>query len=245
MGRTTSRLNVFLGVETSNSSGQINGGGIAADGSFSIGNVPPGDYVLRVREQGGGSPGSEVASMPITVSTEDLTGLHLTTRPGATIRGRVVWEGGSPRPASPMRISTRSSEWSPGPLAGETTITYLDLENGTVREDGTFELGGIVGRVLFNAGAQSWTLKSVTFNGKDITHTGIDAASFEGDERVVIVMTDMATNVSGTAQDARRQPLSDYVVVLLPQRTIAGMGATRFTRLLRPDENGTFRRASR
>jgi hypothetical protein len=110
-GRPAAGLNVFLGVETSNSSGQINGGGIAADGSFSIGNVPPGDYVLRVREQGGGSPGSEVASIRVSVSTRDLTGLHLTTRPGATIRGRVEWDGSSPRPTAPMRISTRSAEW--------------------------------------------------------------------------------------------------------------------------------------
>ena len=140
-----------------------------------------------------------------------------------------------------MRISTRSAEWSPGPSAGETTITYLDLENGTVREDGTFEVGGIVGKVLFNAGAQPWSLKSVTLDGKDITTTGIDAATLEGDARIVIVLTDQATNVTGTAQDARRQPVSNYVVVLLPQRTIAGMGATRFTRLLRSDDNGTFR----
>ena len=118
-GRSVSGLNVFLGVQTSNSSGQINGGGIAADGTFSIGNAPPGDYVLRVSQQGGGAPGSEVASMPISVSTQDLTDLHLTTRPGATIRGGVQWEGGSPRPTSPMRVSTRSAYWSPGPLAGE------------------------------------------------------------------------------------------------------------------------------
>jgi hypothetical protein len=240
-GRTASGLNVFLGVETSNSSGQINGGGIAADGSFSIGNVPPGDYVLRVRAQGGGSRGSEVASMPISVSTQDLAGLHLITRPGATIRGRVEWDGSSPRPTAPMRISTRSADWSPGPLAGETTITYLDLENGTVREDGTFELGGIVGKILFNANARSWFLKSVTVDGRDVTSTGIDAATLDGDQRVLIEMTDKAATLSGTARDARRQPVSDYVVVLLPEQAIAGMGATRFTRLLRADENGTFR----
>jgi hypothetical protein len=240
-GRSVSGLNVFLGVQTSNSSGQINGGSIAADGSFSIGNVPPGDYVLRVRQQGGAARGSEEASMPISVSTEDLTDVRLTTRPGATIRGRVEWAGNSPRPTSPMRVSTRSADWSPGPLGGESTITYLDLENGTVREDGTFELGGIVGNVLFNAGAQPWSLKSVTFNGGDITNTGIDAASLEGDERVVIVMTDVTTNLSGTAQDAaRRQPVVDYTVVVVPQQAVTGMAAMRYTRALVSDESGGF-----
>jgi hypothetical protein len=238
-GRSVSGLNVFLGVQTSNSSGQINGGGVAADGSFSVGNVPPGEYVLRVSQLGGSAPGSEVASMPISVSTQDLTDLQLMTRPGATIRGRIQWEGSSPRPTSPMRVSTRSANWSPGPT-GESTITYLDLENGTVRDDGTFELGGIVGNILFNAAAQSWSLKSVRFNARDITNTGIDAASLEGDERVEIVMTDRVTNLSGTAQDGQRQPVREYAVVLLPQQAMTGMGATRFTRVLRPDENGSF-----
>jgi hypothetical protein len=47
--------------------------------------------------------------------------------------------------------------------------------------------------------------------------------------------------VSGAVQDTRQRPVVDYVVVLLPQRPIAGMAATRFVRLLRPDQNGTFR----
>jgi hypothetical protein len=240
-GRSVSGLNVFLGVRTSNSSGPISGGGIAADGSFSMGNVPPGDYILEVRQQGGGARGTEEGSMPLSVSTQDLTDLRLTTRPGATIRGRVEWAGNSPRPTSPMRVSTRSADWSLAPLGGESTITYLDLENGTVRDDGTFELGGIVGNVLFNAGAQAWSLKSVTFTGRDITNTGIDAASLEGDERVVIVMTDVATNLSGTAQDAaRRQPVTDYTVVVLPQQAITGMAAMRYTRVLLSDESGGF-----
>ena len=108
--------NVFLAVQTSNSSGQINGGAIAADGSFSIGNVPPGDYTLRVRQQGGGTPDGEVAWMPISLSTDDLTGVQLTTQRGVTLRGRIEWDGSAPRPTTTMRVSTRLAEWSGGPL---------------------------------------------------------------------------------------------------------------------------------
>ena len=113
-------------VQTSNSSGQINGGAIAADGSFSIGNVPPGDYTLRVRQAGGGTPDGEVAWMPISLSTEDLTGLQLTTQRGVTLRGRIEWDGSAPRPTTTMRVSTRLAERSGGPLGGESPYTYLD-----------------------------------------------------------------------------------------------------------------------
>jgi predicted outer membrane repeat protein len=231
--------NVFLGVQTSNSSGQINGGAIAADGSFSVGNVPPGDYTLRVRQQGGGTPDGEVAWMPISLSTEDLTGVQLTTQRGVTLRGRVEWAGSAPRPTTTMRVSTRLAEYSGGPLGGESPYTYLDLESGTVKPDDTFELGGAVGRVLLSLAPQPWQVRSVTVNGKDVTDTGLDTASPDAASVITIVMTDRLTNVSGAVRDSQR-PVNDYVVVVLPQKPIEGMGASRYTRVLRPDRDGAF-----
>jgi protocatechuate 3,4-dioxygenase beta subunit len=241
-GQPARGMNVFLGVETSNSSGQINGGAVAADGSFNVANVPPGNYVLRIRVPGASPPGSEIASMPITLMTEDLTGLRITTRRGSTIKGRVEWQGDSPRPTNPVRITTRSAEWSPGPLAGESTITYLDPEAGTVRDDDTFVLDGIVGSVLFNSSpAPGWTLRSATFRGRDITITGVDAASLEGDTPVVITLTDKLTDLTGDVRDSQGRPVTNYVVVVLPQEPVAGMGASRVTRVVRSDQGGAFR----
>src|SRR5205823_4535024 len=146
--------------------------------------------------------------MPISVATADLTGIQLTTKPGTTIRGRVEWEGRTPRPTSNMRISTSSAEWGSGPLGGEITITYLDLANGTVRDDDTFGLGGIIGKVLFRPPVQSpqWTMKAVIVDGADITDTGADAASLGGDQRVRMIMTDSITDLSGSVKNARGQP---------------------------------------
>ena len=231
--------NVFLAVQTSNSSGQINGGAIAADGSFSVGNVPPGDYTLRVRQLGGGTPESEVAWMPISLSTEDLTGLQLTTQRGVTLRGRVEWAGSAPRPTATMRVSTRLAEYTGGPLGSESPYTYLDLESGTLRADDTFELGGAIGRVLFSLSPQPWQIRSVTVNGKEVTDTGLDTTSQDAASLITIVMTDRFTNLSGTVRDSQR-PVIDYVVVVLPQKPIEGMGASRYTRVLRPDRDGAF-----
>ena len=231
--------NVFLAVQTSNSSGQINGGAIAADGSFNIGNVPPGDYTLRVRQLGGGTPDGEVAWMPISLSSEDLTGLQLTTQRGVTLRGRVEWAGSAPRPTTTMRISTRLAEYTGGPLGGESPYTYLDLESGTVRADDTFELGGAIGRVLLSLSPQPWQIRSVTVNGKDVTDTGLDTTSPDVASPITIVMTDRFTNLSGTVRDSQR-PVTDYFVVVLPQKSIEGMGASRYIRVLRPDRDGSF-----
>jgi len=231
--------NVFLGVQTSNSSGQINGGAIGADGSFSVGNIPPGDYTLRIRQQGGGTPDGEVAWMPISLSTDDLTGLQLTSQRGVTLRGRIEWDGSAPRPTATMRVSTRLAEWSGGPLGGESPYTYLDLESGTVRADDTFELGGAVGRVLFSLSTQAWQIRSITANGKDVMDTGLDTAGPDATSVVTIVMTDRFTNVSGTVRDSQRA-VTDYVVVILPLKPVEGLGASRYMRVLRPDRDGAF-----
>jgi hypothetical protein len=240
-GQPAVGLNVYLGIQTSNSSGQLDGGPIGPDGSFSIGNVAAGDYVLRVRQAGQTGPGTEVASLPITVATEDLSDLQIVTRPGTNIAGRVEWDGTAPRPTNPLRINTRAAAPAGNGPIGESTITYSDFQNGTVREDDTFEIGGIVGTVLFGASpAQPWTLKSVSLNGKEITDVGMEAASLGGDSRVVVVMTDRSTTVSGIARGGAAQPVTEYAVVVLPQQPVAGAAGTRYTRFLRPDDTGTF-----
>lgn len=233
-------LNVYLGVETSNSGGQIDGGPVGPDGSFSMGNVPAGTYTLRVRQAGLTGPGTEVASMPIALSTEDLSGIEVMTRPGANISGRVEWDGTSPRPTGNLRVITRSAVPTSGLLGGESTITYVDPQSGSVREDDTWELGGIVGTVLFNLGSAPWTMKAVMLNGKEITDIGMDAWSLGGEARVVIVMTDKTTDVSGTARGADSRPLSSYSVVVLPQQPVTGTAASRYTRFLRSDDAGAF-----
>jgi hypothetical protein len=240
-GTPATGLNVYLGVETSNSSGQIDGGPVGPDGSFSMGNVPAGSYTLRIRQAGATGPGTEVASMPIALSTEDLSGIEVVTQAGANIAGRVEWDGTSPRPTGIVRISTRSALGTTGLLGGETTISYLDLQNGTVREDDTWDLGGIVGTVLFSTSPTApWTVKAVMLNGKEITDIGMDAWSLGGEARVVIVMTDKTTDVSGTARGADSRPLSSYSVVVLPQQPVAGTAASRYTRFLRSDDAGAF-----
>lgn len=237
-------LNVFLAVETATTAGQRSGGPVAADGSFSIGNVPPGDYDLRVRAQGLGGPGTEVASMQISVGTEDLTGLQLTTRPGTDIKGRIEWEGSAPRPTEPLRASATSVEWSPGPLGRPSPLTYLDREAGTVQEDGTFVIGGIVGIVTLRVGGgsmQPWSVKSVLVGSTDITHVGADAASLGGDAVVRVIMSDKTSEIAGSVRDGRGQTVTHAIVVLLPQEPMAGLRGAQLTSRLWSDDSGSFR----
>ena len=79
------------------------------DGSFTLNNVPPGDYTLDVQQRprdlqsvAGGQ--LEFASIPLSVSGDDIIGLTILTTPGIAVSGRVVFEGqkGADQTARPV-----------------------------------------------------------------------------------------------------------------------------------------------
>src|SRR5262249_52704516 len=99
------------------------------EGRFQMRNIPPGEYRLVIRQimQRPPSPDpntppdpGEFANVPISLTT-DLDNLLITTGPGVTITGQIVYESGPP-PLLPSRripctwsygapIATTRSEW--------------------------------------------------------------------------------------------------------------------------------------
>src|SRR5439155_16485249 len=73
-------------------------------GRFQMRNIPPGNYRLTVRQQQQGprnADGSmpeqgEFANLPLSIGA-DLDNLLVTTSPGATITGVVIFENGPPQ----------------------------------------------------------------------------------------------------------------------------------------------------
>ena len=57
----------------------------------------------------------------------------------------------------------------------------------------------------------------------------------------MIVLTDKLTELSGSVTDTRGRAVTDYVVVLLPGEAKRGAAAMRFTRTIRPDQQGAYR----
>ena len=114
-------------------------------------------------------------------------------------------------------------------------------ETGLIAEDGTFELRGGLGPVLFRVSTpRQWSLKSVTLDGDNITDIPVDLKNGEQLELRVVV-TDKLTDISGGVSNGRAQSLKDYVVVVQPAEPLPASVAARFTRSARPDQDGRFR----
>ena len=93
--------------------------GTSSDGTFTLTNVAPGNYTLDVmgRVASPDAP-ADVASVPIAVTGDDITGLTITTTHGAKIIGTVAAEDGTRLSTMGIRVtapSMRSAQgrWTP------------------------------------------------------------------------------------------------------------------------------------
>ena len=217
------------------------GGRGRPDGTFVVTTVAPGDYVLRVSTGVMGQ--QEMASLPVTVSGQDVTGLTAVLAPGGTARGRVIFEG---NPASPPRVLIAAF---PTPAPGAETSMKIAQQLA----DGTFEIRELWDRQLFrtsiaDAGAgpdwsqdtSGWFLKSVAVDGNDITDDGYEFKPGQNLTGIEIVLSDRATTLAGSVQDDRERPIGDYTVVAFATDSGKWGYRTRFVRAARPDQNGRF-----
>jgi hypothetical protein len=89
-------------------------------------------------------------------------------------------------------------------------------------------------------GAPSWFVKSVTIDGENVTDIPFDVSTARDDTRIEIVMTDKQTTLSGTVKNPRGEQATDYTVVVFPDRLSEGAMPGRYTRTVRPDQQGRF-----
>jgi len=224
--RATISLHSRLGQAFSPSGGR-NGSG--TDGTFTLTNVPPGDYLLNVLGPTIGATPPEVASMPIVIDGSDITGLTIVTGSGAAIQGAVVSDNGMKLPDARIRITAVPVD--------SALATFMP--RGDVNVNGTFELAGLLGVYTFRFESlpAGWTVKSVTANGIDISDI---AAEFRPADRVSmrVELTDRVTQVTGTVRSDRA--VKGGTVLIFADDPAKWTAASRFIKTARLTDSGQF-----
>ena len=212
---------------------------IAGDGGFEFANVAPGRYNLNLRPSGGmQNPNAEFAVLPITVSSEDIDNLAISTYTGAVTRGVVVTDDGSPPPFRPEQVQVFAQPMEPTMMFGAPGMNRIN-------DDFTFEMTGLFERrrLIANvnpAGTSGWYLKSVSFDGQDITDSGAEFAPGRSYDGVQVVLTQKTTDLSGLVTDDRGKPVLDATVIVFPADRERWSYLSRYIRTIRPDTNGRF-----
>lgn len=211
-------------------------GSTAGDGTFTLTNVSPGEHRITVRPARLGVEG-EFASYSFTAAGEPLN-VRIVTTKGATLSGRVLWEGNSSHGTTPARVSVQQASQSL-PFLGSGSVTGAD---GTLNDDNSFKLAGANGKGFIRVAPTppGWTVKSITVDGEDVTDVPIDLTTRAAVDDISIVLTDKLTDLTGHVNDSRGTLAKDYVAVLLPAGLKAGVSPQRFIRTVRPDQDGYF-----
>ena len=230
-------------------------GRVRPDGSFTIANVAPGNYTLMaVAGPGGGRGGGfairiggpggggldeiEMATMPLTVGNEDVTGLTVVASHGASLSGNVVAAEGSVAKLSTNQIQIvaqgANGQVLPGPLGNRPT---------RVEADGTFVLTGLTGQkfIRVNGLPQEWTLKAVMLSGVDVTDSALEFRGSTENSGLQIIVTDKVSDLNGKVTTAKGDITRDYTVVVFPDDPVKWMFPSRYVKMARADQQGQFR----
>jgi hypothetical protein len=235
----------FVNVVTRLGNGMFSSGGgmVTPDGSFTLTGIAPGEYALEVRTQPrpGTTEGMEFGSTSIVAAGAEITGVQIVTGKGATLSGRVIFDGNAPRRSTgqtQLRVFPTASEPSRPFMVGN--VANDPRSNGTVDENGNFQLAGLSGRVFLQIGTPGWVVKSISLDGEDVTDEPIDLAGKPSVAGVVIRLTDKLTQISGQVSDDRGQRTRECMVVFQTAEDREPIVAARLLRMVRCESSGSF-----
>jgi hypothetical protein len=180
---------------------------IGATGTFSIDQVPPGEYLLKAQSlparivneiaMTGRSqpmtrdPESEFGTLAVTVDGEDIDGISVALSTLGRVKGRVTLDG---QPFAPRRqyVSVTAEPVDPDSFApGASAVP--------IQPDGTFAILGLVGRFVLRVGemAPGLTLARVEMSGSDVTDAGLIVRPREEVSDIEIVLSSKPTELTG------------------------------------------------
>ena len=206
------------------------------NGRFTVPNVPPGNYVLEVSLVVDGPASLEYALLPLTIGSEPVSRLTVTTRRATTLTGTVVAEAGSPLPP---RVSVLA-ESAAGSRVWSNSMR-LNMDSSARRGGVPFSLPGVSGRLLLSVTdlPDGWMLKTVEINGNDVTDTVIDVNNYGSSAEIRIVVSERAAELTGRVESSTGARAAS-VVVFSDDPTLWTYPA-RFVRAARTDAEGGFR----
>jgi len=232
---------------------------IGPSGSFKYTNVPPGQYRLGVRTTAPVrvTPGMATAGQTrpplegeslfwgaaeFTVTTEDVIGLSIAMQPSLTISGRLQFDGATPRPTDLTTLRIGIGTGGGSSAINGTIFGSIPVPPAIVRADGTFEFRNVVPgtyRLNITPMPQGWMLRSAIVDGRDVVDLPLEVRRSDM-AGLMIRFSDRLAELSGTLQTAPTDPVSRYVVVLLPADRSLWRPGSRWIRLARPSSDGAF-----
>jgi hypothetical protein len=170
-----------------------------------------------------------------------VEGITITMQQGVTLTGRIAWEG---RTDPPNEMSRALSVWAE-PADGNAALG-MPGSQFTRAPGEPFVIEGLMpGRYRLRVvGQGTWQIKSIMWNGRDLTYAGFDASAGRDFQDVLITMTDKGPRLSGMLTSGTGAPAPGSVAIAFPaereQWTGYGINPPRI-RTAVADTSGAYR----
>jgi hypothetical protein len=255
---------------------------VTPDGKFTFSGVAPGHYTLVARapdtaaapptNNAAGSAGGlggvivmRAAGGPLTlwatetaaVDGQDLSGLTLRLQRGATIAGRLAWNGTTLKPpTNPMQVGVRltpvtedSNSFMGMGMGGAMAqvdatggLKFTNVAPGRYRIDISMNSGrGMVSPAAATA-LKGWSPRSAVVGDRDALDLPFEVAVGAPVPDLLVTLTDRLAEISGTVTDPAGHPISAYrLVVFSADKALWGTTGRRLKAPVPTDPDGTFR----
>ena len=205
------------------------------DGRFSLRNVTPGKYLLRVQGSVDRDGPLWFGSFSLTVDGLDVARIPIVLSRGAIVQGR-LGIGQPPVPAerlAGMRVRA--------PLADGSS--FGDSPTGTVAPDGSFEIRGVMpGMHYFRVEGlhESLVLMAVQLEGRDVLDRPLHLDEGQRVQDLTLVVGPAAAGLQGVVRATGGGAAADTVVVTTAAPPVPGSTANPRFHLTRTDREGRY-----
>lgn len=148
----------------------------------------------------------------------------LRTSTGATVTGRVTFDGPS-QPPSPTAFGV-------GFAPADSDLTRSFVPSSRVNADGTFEAIGLIGptRLIASSAPDGWWLKSATVAGVNAVDAPATFSASPASEQVDVVFSSARSGVGGRVLTATGSPVAGATVLIFPSDWTRWHPGTRYVR---------------
>jgi hypothetical protein len=196
------------------------------DGTAVFDDVTSGDYYLIVATN---YRLDEAAFINLTVADEDVS-LNVQTNTGARVSGRVIVDG---RPAGEGAGSGRTNlSVSATRPSGQGGVSYANDPRSNIGASDRFELIGLRGPMVLNAGIGAGMLMSIRRGAQEIAGKTLEFVGTETIDDIVIEFTTKMAQLDVTLTGTSRTPDPEPVLLVLfsDDPSLSHQGHTRHAR---------------
>jgi protocatechuate 3,4-dioxygenase beta subunit len=179
----------------------------------------------------------EFGAQLVTVSEGDSASVVIDTALGVRMAGRIVLEGDANTSPASFGLTAYPADFDTAPLSGARTL------RATIQDDGTFEIVDLVGAMRIGASRApaGWWLKSVTVGGVNAAVAPADfGKGSQSTDDVTVVFATGAGGVDGRVLDDRRQPATEFNVVVFAADPDRWFSQSPYVKLGTPSQDGSY-----